>query len=190
MRPIPSYSAMNLTERNDNMHKFFFFTVQHFAVACALFCSASLHAQQASAPVKIQPEIATDIAAEGMASNTKNATSGIGYPTPQAALDALRKRKDINSRIQDKWLIVRDDANKVLWTFTPVDHPAYPAVIKRSLVNTDGHVQIETSALCQAKRAACDKMMADFKATDGKIRDSLKNSPSALVPAPTLPDKK
>jgi len=162
-------------ERNDSMNKFLFFTVMHIAAAWALYHPAALFAQPVGAPAQSP--------AENKSNHTQNAAPGIGYATPQAALDALRKRKDVNSRIQEKWLIVRDDANKTVWSFTPVDHPAYPAVIKRSLVNTDGREQIETSALCQAKRAACDKVVAEFRAADEKMRDTFQKT--SLTPAPT-----
>ena len=118
--------------------------------------------------------------------------NGIGYATPQAALEALRTRKDVDFAVQNKWLVIRDTPNQAIWSFAPPDHPAYPAVIKRALVNKDGREQMATSALCRAKRAACDKMMAEVRATDDKMKESLTKSPASVaspeaVPTPAAP---
>ena len=103
-------------------------------------------------------------------------SKGIGYATPQAALDALRKRTDVEIGVQRKWLVIRDNPNKAIWTFAPPDHPAYPTVIKRMVSSKDGNEKMETSALCQAKRAACDAMMNDVQAVDEKMRASLQKT--------------
>ncbi len=146
-----------------------------------VICSAPLLAQQA---IPVPAPVPTPTAAPIVAPTPTTSPSpkppepsrGIEYATPQAALDALRKRTDVEIGVQKKWLVIRDNPNKAIWTFAPPDHPAYPAVIKRMVSNKDGNEKMETSALCQAKREACDAMMKDVRAMDEKMRPTLQKT--------------
>ena len=99
---------------------------------------------------------------------------GIGYPTVAAALEALRARSDVKITVQGGWTIVSDPNSNTLWSFTPSGHPAHPAAVKRSTVQKDGSVFIEMSALCQAEKAACDKLIEEFQALNDKIREDMR----------------
>src|ERR1051326_521039 len=77
-----------------------------------------------------------------------------GYPTVQAALDALKARSDVTIFEKAGWTVVEDDAGGTLWSFTPATHPAHPSAVKRTLVREDGEVIIETKGLCQAAKPA------------------------------------
>lgn len=83
----------------------------------------------------------------------------IGYPTVQAALEALREKPGVQFRTQDGWLIAEDDERIASYIFVPESHPAYPTVIKRSIVNRDGASYIETAVRCEASKAVCDNFM-------------------------------
>jgi hypothetical protein len=107
----------------------------------------------------------------------------IGYPTVDAALAALMARKDVLVTQKDGWTIVQDDANRTLWSFTPPGHPAYPAVVKRALVNKEGGTAIELNALCQADKATCDKLIEDFRTLDDKVRQSVRDKVAAPAPS-------
>jgi hypothetical protein len=97
---------------------------------------------------------------------------GVGYPTVDAALKALRARNDVNISVRDGWTIVDDPANTI-WSFTPPDHPAHPAVVKRAVVSRGGEVGLDMTALCQASKVACDKLIEEFKAMNLRMSQSM-----------------
>lgn len=98
----------------------------------------------------------------------------IGYPTVAIALEALRERSDVDVRIHDGWTIITEQGEFVLWSFTPPSHPAHPAVVRRAVIKkNDGAVVIEMTALCQAEKAPCDRLMADFEELNEAQRASL-----------------
>jgi hypothetical protein len=103
---------------------------------------------------------------------------GVGYPTVAAALDALKARKNVAITDQRGWTIVEDEPARAIWSFTPPGHPAHPAVVKRTVVERDGTVGMQMTALCQADKEACDKLMEEFKALNAQM--------SAALPRTTL----
>lgn len=104
--------------------------------------------------------------------------SGIGYASVSAALEALRARKDVSIRVDQGWTVIEDRANASVWSFTPQGHPAYPAAIRRTLVERGGNVAIDMKVLCQAAKDPCDRLVAEFQAMNEKM------GPSARKPAP------
>lgn len=109
---------------------------------------------------------------------------GLGYPSVAAALDALKKSSGAKLAIQDGWTIVTEAATDTLWSFTPATHPAHPAVVKRRLVSEGGSISIRMSALCEAEKSACDRLMAEFQALNERMRSSM-HAAAANAPAPT-----
>lgn len=104
---------------------------------------------------------------------------GIGYPTVAAALADLRARKDVEIWDSDGWTVIQEPANGALWTFTPSDHPAHPAAVRRQVVEREGAVIIQMRALCQAKKRPCDALMAQYKELNESIAKSMQQeSPS------------
>lgn len=98
---------------------------------------------------------------------------GIGYPSVAVALEALKARNDVQISNQGGWIIVNDKMANALWSFTPPDHPAYPAAVRRAVVQRGTAVSIEMTALCQAEKSACDKLMAEFKELNEKTAASV-----------------
>jgi hypothetical protein len=105
------------------------------------------------------------VALGGCASGQREIEREFGYPNVQAAFEGLKARKDVRMTSQDGWTIIEDPVNSTLWSFVPAGHPAYPAVIRRQLVEREGRKAVGMSALCQAPRAACDKLMEEMRAT-------------------------
>lgn len=99
--------------------------------------------------------------------------SGIGYPTVAAALAALKAKSDVSISVQGGWTIADDKAVHAIWSFTPADHPAHPAVVRRALVEKNGAVSMNMTALCQASKEACDKLMEDFKELNARMSAEL-----------------
>ncbi len=119
----------------------------------------------------------------------------ISYPTVAAAFDAVKVLPGIKMSAREGWTIVEDDRNKTVWSFTPPKHPAHPAAIRRILVTKDGKVGMSLSALCEASKTACDKMMEDFEALNKEVVKTMNapkqpataNAPASSTPAAALP---
>lgn len=111
--------------------------------------------------------------------------SSIGYPTVEAALAALKAREGVKVSLQQGWTIIEDQSNNkfVLWSFAPSNHPAHPTAIRREIVKDSAGISVEMSALCQAAKAACDRLIGEFKELNNKMRDSMQRDlQQSLVP--------
>ena len=105
---------------------------------------------------------------------TRNAS--IGYPSVAAALGALRARKDVGVAVRDGWTVITEEGGLTLWSFTPDTHPAHPAVVRRQIGQKDGAWYVDMNALCEATKAACDKLVEDFRTLNERMRQSLEQS--------------
>src|SRR5262245_56981009 len=92
-------------------------------------------------------------------------SSSIGYRTVAEAYTALRTDPDAKFSTQAGWVIVdvRKGPSNSLWSFTPNTHPAYPAVIRRTPTEFEGHIYLNMQVLCEATKRACDQLVEDFK---------------------------
>ncbi|XLZ72731.1 DUF4019 domain-containing protein [Massilia sp. SR12] len=109
--------------------------------------------------------------------------NSIGYPSVAAALEALKARADITVTLQEGWTIADDKANSTLWSFAPEWHPAYPAVVRRTMVNADGQPFIKMHTLCQGGRAACDALADEFRRVNAALQAALAApAPSSATP--------
>ena len=114
---------------------------------------------------------------EATAAFAQDAASGVGYKTVSAALESLRSMSgiDITTTKPDGWTIASDSKNNVQWSFTPPQHYAYPTVVKRALkLRPDGNIYIEMTALCEADKASCDKLIEEFKALNERIGQNVR----------------
>ena len=108
--------------------------------------------------------------------STPQQQSTIGYASVAEALSALKAKPGVQVEITkpDAWTIISEPGN-VQWSFSPSTHGAYPAVVRRALkVNPDGDLYIEMTALCQAEKMACDKLIEEFKQLNERIRQSVR----------------
>jgi hypothetical protein len=98
--------------------------------------------------------------------------SKFGYPTVASALADLKARPNVSISIQGGRTIIDDKANWTLWSFTPSNHPAHPAGVKRVILrDAESNVYIRMTALCQAEKEPCDKLVAQFQALNDRIKD-------------------
>jgi hypothetical protein len=106
---------------------------------------------------------ATDSPAQNDAAAT--AAEDIGYPTVAAALEALRSDPAAKFSTQQGWTVVAssEHGRAVQWFFTPQNHPAYPAVVKRVVGERRGVGIIDMTALCQVSQSECDRLIDDFR---------------------------
>jgi hypothetical protein len=103
--------------------------------------------------------------------------STIGYPTVDAALDALHKDPHAQFSTRDGWTIVatEENGNHVLWSFTPKGHAAYPAAVKRTVLENKGAISLDMKVLCFGTQAACDKLVDQFKELNERIKQSMQH---------------
>ena len=104
-----------------------------------------------------------------------NNTSSIGYPSVAAALADLRSKPEVKFSVQNGWTIAEDSSHFSLWSFPPEGDPAYPSAVKRTAVQTSMGVNMDMKILCQSTQAACDKLVADFNASNERMRNSSKS---------------
>ena len=71
------------------------------------------------------------------------------------------------------WTIVQSEADHSLWSFTPEEHPAHPSVVKRTPIEKEGQIYINTEASCNAGKSVCDELIDSFIQLNSKIRDSM-----------------
>jgi hypothetical protein len=89
----------------------------------------------------------------------------LDFPSVAAALDALRADPAAQFESQAGWLLVAtsEHGNPVLWSFTPVGHPAHPAVVKRTALEEKGTGYVELTTLCQGPEPECFRLLDDFR---------------------------
>jgi hypothetical protein len=100
-------------------------------------------------------------------------SSTIGYPTVEAALADLHSHADLEFREEHGWTTANDTIHNTMWSFPPINNPAYPAAVKRMIVQDASGISIKMDVLCQASQSACDKLVEDFKALTERVRQSM-----------------
>ena len=98
--------------------------------------------------------------------------SPIGYATIEEAFNELKANPDADMKEHDGWTIFnqKGEGKYLLWSFTPTDHPAHPAAIRREVVKKEGEIFIKMDALCYSNQLDCDLLIDQFK----KINDRIK----------------
>ena len=105
-----------------------------------------------------------------------NTDSGVGFKTVSEALETLKTKPGVNVNFTkpDDWTIINEPDGRTVWSFTPPAHYAYPAVVKRELkVRANSDVYIETRALCQAEKVACEKLIEEFNQLNSRTRSAV-----------------
>ncbi len=101
--------------------------------------------------------------------------SSIGYASVDAARKALSARSDVDIRTAEGgWTIISVPKENTVWTFTPENHPAHPAAIKRAPFEKEGMIYLDTNVLCQAKKTVCDALVRDFVALNERVEQQMK----------------
>jgi len=116
-------------------------------------------------------------AAEPIGSSQPQNTTSIGYPSPAAALEALRSKPNVKIRQENDWIVVDDPSEHTFWSITTPGHPAHPAAVKRALVERDGAIHIQMQILCGAPKASCDLLARQFKEINEGLSRSMPRKP-------------
>ncbi|MDI6625478.1 MAG: hypothetical protein QME55_12165 [Brevundimonas sp.] len=110
--------------------------------------------------------LAVSLAAPALASGQSALPEASGptieYETVAAAREALRSKGGVGFTIVNGWEVATDEAALTIWSFSPSDYPAYPAVVKRQVVEEGGQVSITMSIHCEASKSACDELARTF----------------------------
>jgi len=93
------------------------------------------------------------------------------YRSVSEALEALKAKPgvSITETKPDGWIIA-SEGQSVVWSFTPSGHYAHPAVVRREVIVREGNLSVETRALCQAEKPACDKLIREFQEVNERMR--------------------
>lgn len=131
--------------------------------------------------IGLLPLLATS--ASAMLPATAAADEGdIGYPSVEAARSALAARSDVRMSRADGWLTIEDPAAMTLWTFAPEGDPAYPAAIKRTVVEDDGRIVIRMDIRCEGDPAACDALEEHFLSLNQSVRSQVQDDAAETDP--------
>ena len=117
--------------------------------------------------------IAAAVLALAFAGASYAQVTGVGFSTVAEAMDSVRSMPgvEITTTKPDGWTIVNDRSNSTQWSFTPPGHYAHPAVVKRIIKQSaDGNLYIAMTALCEAEKASCDKLVGEFEQLNDGIR--------------------
>jgi len=115
------------------------------------------------------------------------AAAPIAFTTVAEALAALRAR-DGNGTIvtqADGWVTVNEPLANAQWSFTPAEHEAYPAVVRRVILRgADRSASVGLASLCEAPAAACGRLRQQFEAMNDRIIQAVRaRGRSASTPA-------
>jgi hypothetical protein len=92
-----------------------------------------------------------------------------------AARQALGGKAGVEVTTVNGWEIATDKAAMTIWAFAPRDYPAYPAVVKRQVVEDGGQVSISMSVHCEALKSACDELVRTLSRMNGfELPESLR----------------
>ena len=105
-------------------------------------------------------------------------SNALGYSSVAEALADLKTRDNVSIEVSQGWTIVTEADGLTTWSFTPSDHPAYPAVAKRTLYQDADGWQIKMDILCEAEKSACDRFVKDFEALNEQMRQAIQQQKS------------
>ena len=104
-----------------------------------------------------------------------SARPAIDFATVQDAYDALSADPTATQSDYEGWTIFNQkaDGKYIIWSFTPVDHPVHPTVVRREVVKKDGEVYIAMAVLCHSSRLDCDQLIEQFKQINQNLQRRL-----------------
>lgn len=101
--------------------------------------------------------------------------TGVGFKSVAEAMTALKDKPGVmvSTRSRDQWIIINEAGSKINWSFAPVGHYAYPAVVRREIkVNDDGKLVMQTRAMCDSGKSACERLIAEFNESNRRAYEN------------------
>jgi len=105
-----------------------------------------------------------------------DAAAEIAYPTPQAALDALRAKPGVTVREENDWFVLKEPNGRSFWSITQPAHPAHPTVVKRTLVEDTEGIRMVMRVKCGAPKETCDRVVQQFQQGDARAVEQLRRA--------------
>jgi hypothetical protein len=106
------------------------------------------------------------------------AAKSVGYSSVPEALAALKAKAGVNvtTTKPDGWVIITEPTPAfAIWSFTPEGHYAHPAVVRRVIKqDSTGGVGVEMTALCQAEKEPCDRLIREFQQLNARMREQVR----------------
>ena len=94
--------------------------------------------------------------------------------TPNIAFCLLKLKKNPSAKISrhNGWSIISltEDGNRVIWFFSPKEHAAHPAVIKKTISKKGSGIETVITTGCEAKKHKCDDLSKQFKSINEKYK--------------------
>lgn len=145
-----------------------FIGVLMFSVLSACSSPAASMPSPTDAPVSRSADTPTPELSSTVASLPEQ-PGGLEYSSAAEALADLKSRDDVLIDVLQGWTIVTEADGLTTWSFTPPDHPAFPAVAKRVLYRDQDGWHLKMDILCDAETAACDQFVTYFEALNEPI---------------------
>ena len=109
---------------------------------------------------------------------SSGAAKSLGYSSVPEALASLKGKPGVNvsTTKPDGWVIITEPAPAfAVWSFTPEAHYAHPAVVRRvTKQDPTGGVGVEMTALCQAEKEPCDRLIREFQQLNERMREQVR----------------
>jgi hypothetical protein len=92
----------------------------------------------------------------------------IEYPSVAEARAAVGARAGIETKIENGWTIIADEASLSVWSFAPEGSPTYPTVIKRWVEPVGENASRAYMAMrCDADKQECDALFDEMALRNG-----------------------
>lgn len=110
------------------------------------------------------------------------------YKTVAEARAALSAKDSAVCTQADGWLTITEPLEGAQWSFVPADHPAHPAVVRRSVLRPAGApAQVVMSTLCEAPAPACEALRQEFEAQNSRFEQYVRSRQRRPVPPSAAP---
>ena len=98
----------------------------------------------------------------------------IGYPSPEAALKALRVKPGVSIREENDWYIAQDPGESTIWSITRPSHPAHPSAVKRSFEKRNGTLYLSMKVDCGSSKENCDRLVRQFQELNAQMVEAMR----------------
>ncbi|MEL7446639.1 MAG: hypothetical protein AAGK02_12650 [Pseudomonadota bacterium] len=106
-------------------------------------------------------------------------SDGIEFGSVAEARAAIEDQSGTETRIENGWTIIFDEANYTAWSFSPEGARTHPSVIKRSMIpNADGTSKLAMSMKCEVEKSLCDALFEEMALLNGFVPISFEPAPN------------
>lgn len=181
--PYPgTYLAIDASARFDSVDRFCGYTILYLAPGAQdfmvmrfqeTFLDNAAYAQIALRSSEVQALLVWRALARSCPNYTPEAlpetvAKGIEYGTVAEARAAVAARAGIETKIENGWTIIADEATFSVWSFAPEGAPTYPAVIKRWAEAVSENTSSASMAMiCEAEKRTCDALFDEMALKNG-----------------------